>query len=337
MGGKVADEITGMGEKRKRTVRGIITRMFNRSPIAVAKRLKAEASSAVDTSRDWLRVARTEKTNADGIDSYDELLLDLGEGALVCRDTHNCCDACARLFGRPGRPKSFRLGKIDDSLIGAAHPNCKCGPWRAYSATTPMAKADRVLPFGFVRRRFGDGIYPVEVSNGSIWVAPDSLTGRQVLKAVLRATPLVVVSTSGPWAKARHGHGRPEGEFFQTISPLKAMGARYYTRDPDADPDGYMASIRFRQSRSFEEYLEIVLQVLPAVLAMPEFWGPNGMGQKFVSEFMGYKSLTDWWVYMPPKQDYGRICPTGTAGVRATARRAAQAELQSDRLKKKGT
>jgi len=127
--GTAGSKVTNMGKKRKSELKDIISDgLANGDSIQqIAKDLKNNVSTKRD-DRDWTRVARTEVTNAKGIGSLDLIIAEHGEKAKVYRETNNCCDVCAKLFGRT-KKKIWIASFVPEKIKGAVHVNCLCKEW----------------------------------------------------------------------------------------------------------------------------------------------------------------------------------------------------------------
>jgi len=323
--------ITKIGKKRLASVRRIVSDAIRRdlTPFGAEKQLKRQAGTKTD-KRDWGRVLRTEITNARGKSSFELLASAVGPNGIVYRSTSDCCDSCAKIFGPPGRPRRWRVKQVKPWMQGALHPNCKCGVWMS-DKLPELTKAERVLPFGWVRRVMEGTDYRPEVSTGAAWVDASSVTGRAVIRAVLMAMPLVVVDEQDGYTLARHGHGRVSQPFYQLLSPGQVRGARYYDRSPLDVP--HLREVRFRQARSFDEYVTKILEVMPIVLGMPDFW-PTGAGIKYLTEFMGFKQMTDWWVLIPGEPSDVLATVPLSRNVRAAVRETVKQAMSKNSLRK---
>lgn len=325
-------QIVKIGKKRLATVRSIISQSLrnNRKPFGVAKLLEQEAGGPRD-KRDWKRVARTEMTNARGASSFAMLAKTLGPNGRIYRDTSDCCHDCEKLFGSPGAPRVWRVKHVKKAIQGAVHPNCRCSGWKSDSVPD-LAKGDRTMPFGWVRRQMRGVSYVAEISTGQLWVPLDSISGRSVVRAILIHTPLVVVGEQEGFTVARHGHGKPLGSSYKLLAPSQVMGARYYDRKPFADLP-HIEEMRARQARTWDDYMERILSILPVIVAMPDFW-PGGQGFKYLTEFMGFKQMSDWYVLIPGEPSDVLSVEPGSRGVRAAVKTWNQQLLAINALRK---
>jgi hypothetical protein len=323
-------KIVNIGKKRLATVRSIISQSLrrNRKPFSVAKILESEIGAR--DKRDWQRVARTELANARGNSSFDMLAISLGPKGTVYRDTSDCCKSCEQLFGRPGVPRIWRVQNVKKAIRGAVHPNCRCSEWRPVSGR--LEKAQRTMPFGWVMRSLKGMRYVTEISTGQLWVSLDSLSGRSVIRALLMHTPLVAVGEHNGFTVARHGHGRTQGSSYTLWAPNQVMGARYYDRAPSA-PMPYLEELRAKQARTWDDYMERILGIIPVIVAMPDFW-EGGQGFKYLTEFMGFNQMSDWYVLLPPTTEKPLAVIPNTRGVRAAVKDYTQILLAKDVLRK---
>lgn len=290
------DKITHMGKKRVAAVQGILSEavLDKRTTVSsVARRLEAGANTPTGTDkRDWKRVAQTEMTAAKGVASLD-LLRDLyGLDARVYREVHpKCCEMCAKAYGTASRPKLFAIGKIPELFKGAMHPNCICGPWKSIE-TPDLTKAMHELahlPVGMVKKDEGGNIL---VSTGTYWTELGSTTGRNVTRLVLSHAPLVVLKDQGGITTCSHGWA-PQGGRYELLNFLKIGNARYYPMDYAGNREKLMTHVH-----SWEQYVNKMLQVFPVVATMPNFWKRES-GIRYLTDFLGYKTLTDWVVTIP--------------------------------------
>lgn len=107
-----------------------------------AKQLRSDLGwASKDWTRDWDRIAVTEKQNAMQSGMADHIVKRHGPGALVAKRTMpDACKHCKRLFDGPdGNPRIFPLSvlvgngtnvgkKANDwqAVIGTVHPHCQC-------------------------------------------------------------------------------------------------------------------------------------------------------------------------------------------------------------------
>lgn len=268
----------------------------------LARRLRASVNAGGGgDDRDWHQVARTEVCNARARGALDHIMDTYGRGSLVVRETNKCCPTCCNAFGKYVRRK-WVASKVPDKYAGAVHPNCKCGPWKLVNPMKrlQMRKAMQtdLMPMGMVKRDHLElspkvaWRYQISTGYGS-WVSLDGVTGRTVMRAVLARCPLVVVEPGERMGWARVGHGRTKSGVVTLMDPALTRGARYYAMRDDSP--GLSLSVKTR-----EDYIGAMLQVLPVVVSMPEPWtSPNGVSVMPLTDFLGQKTLTDWWVSLP--------------------------------------
>lgn len=314
----------------------------------LARRLRAAANAGGGgDDRDWHRVARTEVANARAAGALAHIIDEYGPDTLVFRNTNGCCPSCCHAFGRWVRRK-WRAGTIPAKFVGVVHPNCKCGPWqlvgpmkrRAVRKSLAVALArTRQIPMGIVRRmdiHRGAPVYHISTGYGT-WAVLDSITARCILRAVLARSPLVAVDGEDGIAWCRVGHGRPKKAVVSLLEPLTVAGARYYAQRPeDAREAGLNVKTR-------DDWIEVMLQILPVVVTMPEPWmrlGPSASPARYLpaAEFLGQNGLTDWWVGVPTAELTGDSLvaaePAGAGSVRALVRVWAKRMLAGDSFEK---
>lgn len=306
----------------------------------LARRLRASVNAGGGgDDRDWHRVARTEVANARATGALHFILQAYGPDAMVVRETNKCCPTCCKSFGRYVRRK-WRAGSIPEKLMGAVHPNCKCGPWKLVNPIKrrKMRKAQAdVLPMGLVRRMSGISggkrVWHYGITSGFGSLAPlDSITGRSVMRAVLSRCPLVIVEPG----LARVGHGRVGG-VVTLLDPAAVRGARYFVMRPAEDDRTPMEAQLTAKTR--DDYIQAMLQVLPVVATMPEPWTSRGGQQSYlpITAFLGQRTLTDWWVAFPKEQPPEALLdavPASAGAVRDVVRKWNKQLLDKDSMAK---
>ena len=135
--------IEGDAELRART-EGIIqdATALNIARRETVQRLKSDLGWATDDwSRDWNRIAVTEKQNAMQRGVADHYRDEYGGDVLVAkRRMHDSCRHCSRVYeGTDGQPIIFKLSELEahgtnvgrkamdwQAVVGVVHPNCQC-------------------------------------------------------------------------------------------------------------------------------------------------------------------------------------------------------------------
>jgi hypothetical protein len=330
-------KITNLPDEKLPAVQRIVQQGIKakESPDLIARRLRHSVNSGGHSgdSRDWRRVAVTEVNNARARGSLDHIIDRYGPGALVYRQTNKCCPRCCHAFGRYVR-RAWRAGSVPDKLKGAVHPNCRCSAWALLNPMkrSSMRKAEHAaMPMGMVVRFQQPGLPPVfSITTGFGSTAPlDSITGRAVMRSVLARCPLVVVEPGERSALARIGHGRPKGQVVSMMDPLACRGVVYYA----VKPEGRLSTLG---AKTRDDYLLAMMQVMPVVASMPELW-QQGEAYRPLTDFLGYKSLTDWWAEMPVGQPAEALLdaqPSGARSARDLVRHWNKRMLASDSLAK---
>lgn len=119
-------QITNMSDTRKNKVRLILESSRSKDSKYVARKLKEAAGTQSDSDRDWERIARTEMTNLNALNS----LVGLDENAVVYRPSaSDCCEICEKHFGPSHKPKYYKVKNIPPEISGALHVSCRCRPW----------------------------------------------------------------------------------------------------------------------------------------------------------------------------------------------------------------
>lgn len=290
--------ITKMGDARRKVVRDVIARALasGRSVESAARALARRAASTKDKDRDWQRVARTEMTESLARGALDLIRTVHGDDAKVWRETNDCCDECADAFGR-NRHRHFRAGDVPADLVGAVHPNCKCGPWQTNAQPLLKAQSD---PVGIIKRdmELGKPSYSISTGFGK-WEGLFSISGKAAIRHILTRIPFVVVEKCHGYWLLRHGHGKPKIQDLILLDPRGVGGVEYHHANPfDAD---HQRQARMVTLKTWDGYIESMMKIVPAVVSMPEYWDPYKGGLKHLSDFMGYKTLTDWYLILPRK------------------------------------
>jgi len=337
-------KIKHMGKRRRGVLRQVLAQALseNKDAESIASILKREANTPGKTDqRNWKRVAITERTDARGRASLELIRNAIGRNAKVYRETHDCCDLCASLFGKPGQPKHWLASKVTEKHAGAVHPNCECSPWKA--AEMPgLVKAMHQMeefPMGYVRReRSPEGVWVPMVSTGNgYWVQLDSIMGKHLIRTIVASMPVIEVRRSLGFVVCKHGHikGRPQGRY--ALHDLRKLGgARFYPMDLGSRDDQELRVRGMTDVHSFDQYITKIKQVLPAVANMPEYW-ENPSRIRYLTDFFGFKTLTDWTVVIPGtipvEAMLGSYAP-GRTPVRRAIRRETQRLLREAELKK---
>lgn len=332
-----ADKMVGIGKKRRKMVQNIVADSIKQGKTVdqIERKLKRNAKSKKEDWRDWKMVATTEVTDSTARASL-ELLDDLyGKNALIYRDTRDCCPKCCQEFGPPGKPKHWVLRTVPEELKGAVHPRCKCSPWRSVDKLNVFKAA--MYPIGLISRSMVDGAPSYKVSTGSgKWVGLATVTGRYVMRYVLNCIPYVYIGDKDRYIVARHGHGHSINKMIRLIDPNAIGSVSFFSSNPFEYPEEERKEMMMKKRKSFDEYLTIVVNLMPSVVAMPEYWDkPNKM--KHLSDFMGYKTLTDWFILIPNKISDKAIIfneRQGVHSVRSAVRQETKRMLFEGDLKK---
>lgn len=107
---------------------------------SIGKLKKQLADIQKDWSRDWNRVAITEKTNALNRGVADKMAADHGDAWVFKRPMPDACKHCVKLhIGPDGHPRLFRLSQLEANgtnvgkkaadwlpVVGTVHPHCQC-------------------------------------------------------------------------------------------------------------------------------------------------------------------------------------------------------------------
>lgn len=325
---RAGQKITRMGARRKDAVRQTVAAAMldsRRTVEGVAEELRRVASVSRETSRNWLSVAETELTDARGHASLQMIREALGPEAIVSRGPGGeKCRVCRLHFGTQARPRYYRAGSVPRGIRGAVHPNCRCGAWVAKdrpNLTKSMSVGIEAGQVGWVRRG-PDGKCTLLTQSGQ-WLPLDHHGARATLLMILRLTPLVIpFPLQDGYQFARHGHGRfTEGKFLLVSFSKVATQGVWLPMDPMLRAGCEFRETLMKNSRNTSDYLEGIIKALPSVVEMPEFWVKREV--RFLTDFMGYKTLTDWhWVGRPfgkdswlARYDVGALHPRGAAGI----------------------
>lgn len=326
--------ISNIGETRRATVAQVIGRAIERGDsVETAARALARLAGAKRDDRDWKRVARTEMTSSSALAALDLVRTVHGDDAMVWRETHDCCDVCASHFGR-ARHLQFRAGDVPEHLKGAVHPNCRCGPWQTNGVPLLKAASD---PVGIVKRDMGTGkpVYSISTGFGK-WESLFSISGKETIRHILTRIPFVAVEKCQGYWLLRHGHGRPKVHDLMLLDPRHVGGVEYHPSNPFAAD--HQRQARMVTLKTWDGYIEAMLKIVPAVVSMPEYWDPYKGGLKHLSDFMGYKTLTDWWLILPrktlPSSAIMLEAPLGSISVRAAVAKTTRILMRADDLRK---
>jgi len=333
-----AEKMVSIGKRRRAKVKKVVSESIKQGKTTkqIERKLKKEAKVKREPWRDWGMVATTEVTDSNAKASLDLIEDMYGQNAAVYRDTRDCCPECCLAFGMPGKPKHYVLRMIPDNLKGAVHPRCKCSPWKPVSSPDIFKAA--LYPIGLVSRSMKDDAPEYMISTGNNkWVGLGSVTARYIVRYVLRCIPYVLVDEINGYKVARHGHGKPRDRIITLLNPNAIGNSSFYNINP-FEFSGQDRKLRMMQRKSFDEYLAVVANIMPSVVAMPEYWErPTGM--KHLSDFMGYKTMTDWKVVIPgdiPKNAVIFRQKIGLNSVRSAVRTETKKMLFEGDLKKEG-
>ena len=272
----------------------------------VTRQLKKEFPNDKRKNRNWEQVARTELTDAKGKASFSLVQQIFGVAAKVYRSVgENCCEKCCALFGKPGKEKVWRADQVPQDAIGAVHPNCDCGPWKAVDrpdltkALDPLAE----VPLGIVKRMWDtqEKEWVALVSTGTgYWTRLDSITGRSIVQVIATHMPVIKlkepsVGTAG-FSIFVHGTGHTKNKKQAELYKLSALsGARFYPMDFTDDKFKMMKEVR-----TMDDYLSYLKNVMPQVAVMNDYW-ENDKQLRWLTDFFGFKTMTDWMVVVPGK------------------------------------
>lgn len=299
-------KITSISPARLKKVRYIIAQgVYKESPVKhIARKLQRDVGlKRGEKWRNWDTVAQTEVTDVNGKSSYELLRQVHGKGALIYRDTFNCCpcEKCEKLFGPPGKPIYWRIGQVGKHLRGSQHPGCRCSNWKSVDEKGFFKAAPYII--GLVKREWHEGTWQYLISNGKgKWFSLDSISGLGLVGYVLKSIPYVFIAEERGYTLARHGHGRPEDHIIRLLAPRSIGNARFYPQNPftlDLTPNEAREYF-MKESHTLDAYIEAVMKILPAVIKMPEYWQDNKK-VNYLTDFMGYVTLTNWWVLIPGK------------------------------------
>lgn len=290
-------KITRMGVRRRKKVMQLIADSNTAS--GAERKLKSEFGK----KRNWKTIATTELTDAKSMASFEMIEEVFGPDTKIFRRAgEECCDACIHAFGDPRKPKIYKLSTVPAKYRGAVHPNCVCGPWQTVEMPDLTKSHSSAYPIGALVREWSEteDRWKVLLSTGRYWTDPFSTTGRYVLKYILTQIPVAKIGENNGLTILRHGavfrDDCPFGKKckIELFDFKKLSGVRFYASKLEAD---------HTKVRTFDDYFNFMLEILPIVASMPEIW-ENGHSIRYVSDLLSYKTITDWMIVTttPPKK-----------------------------------
>jgi hypothetical protein len=329
-------KITKIGVRRRKKVALLLANAHQkgRSTLGgVTKKLKRE----MGRERNWERVARTELTNAKGNASLGVIQQVFGSDAKVFRlPSPSCCGKCRKLFGKH---RIYQADKIPPEIVGAVHPNCDCGPWQCVDKPD-LTKAVGVpldVPMGLVKRQYDPHIQHdvAVVSTGTgYWVRLDSPTGRSITQTIAMCVPAVKLRERDGFTVFVHGAARVKEGKVDLYDLRKLQGARFYPMDLGHDQDLETRQKSVTQIRHLNDYLTHLKTVMPHVALMPEYWESDRQ-TRWLTDFFGYKTLTDWIVVVPGAvENKIKTITLSVLGHKKAIRSVAYKLLEGSRLEK---
>lgn len=332
IGGKKMKRI---GQARRSLVAETVAEGISRnaSVDTLAQNLKEKANTETGRDkRDWRRVAQTEVTDAKARASLDLIENVFGKDAKVFRRVNpKCCSECAAMYGKPPKYKQFTASKIPEKARGALHPNCICGPWSSIEQpdlTKAMSPLEDI-PVGYVKMQGDHAI--VSTGNG-YWARLDSITGRAIIQSVLMHTPLVIQRESLGFTVMRHGHLKADKSYI-IVPPTILSSCRFYPMDLGSTDDQELRVRGMTDLHTLDEYVKKMKAALPTVATMPNFW--DGVKVRYLTDFLGYKTLTDWTIVFPGKPKEQTKLSARLIGVRRAVRRYTRNSLEINSLRKR--
>jgi hypothetical protein len=300
-------KITKIGVKRRQKVAHLLA-SAHKTGRSTVESVTAHLKREFGTKRNWERVAITELTEAKGIASLDVIQRVFGSDARVFRlHGPSCCEKCRSLFGSTKNPKIWRASQIPAKIRGAVHPNCVCGPWQCVDKPDLTKAADPMsdLPMGLVRKEYDPHIkHPVAIisTGNGYWTRMDSPTGRAIVQTIAMLVPAAKLRESLGFTVFVHGPIKTRHNKVELYDLRRLSGARFYPMDLGTDDDQTLRVKGMSQAKDLNEYLTHLKTVMPHIATMPEYW-ENGQSIRWLPDFFGFKTLTDWLIVVPGKVD----------------------------------
>jgi len=333
-------KMVGIGSKRRAVVRTILSEAMkqNRTIEGTARSLSRRANTSQGKDkRDWIRVVKTEYTDAKAKASLDLIRSVFGDDAFVYREpSPECCEKCAVAL----KGKKFKVSAVPEELIGALHPNCSCGPWKSVDKPDLTKSMDALadVPIGVVRRVAEKVGHYAEISTGTgYWVRMDSATGKSIIRVMLTHIPIVEIGKHKGFCVFHHGFLKADKEF-KIYDLMKIGQARFYPASIMNFDDQEFKQESMTKHHDLAQYITKMQAALPTVALMPEYWD-SGAKWKYLSDFMGYKTLTDWHVVVPgevPLRSFIASISKREMSVKRAIRSFTRWSVGRDALKKAG-